>query len=36
MYLLQFGFLDGKNGFILAQGHFRYTFHKYLRKKVPK
>jgi len=29
MYLLQLGFLDGKNGFFLAQGHYRYTWGKY-------
>jgi len=34
MYLLQFGFLDGKNGFILANGHFHYTYHKYLKIKM--
>jgi glycosyltransferase involved in cell wall biosynthesis len=31
MYLLQLGFLDGKNGFILAQGQFHYTYSKYLK-----
>jgi len=31
MYLLQLGFLDGKNGFILADGQFHYTYYKYLK-----
>jgi (heptosyl)LPS beta-1,4-glucosyltransferase len=31
MYVLLFGFLDGRNGLVLASGQFHYTYRKYLK-----